>query len=73
MQEHAAEYRSRVVVFTGPIFGELDLAYRGVDIPMRFFSVAAFIHEGELAATGYVVGQSPQLAELPDPATARRH
>jgi hypothetical protein len=28
MQEHAAEYRSRVVVFTGPIFGELDPAYR---------------------------------------------
>jgi DMSO/TMAO reductase YedYZ molybdopterin-dependent catalytic subunit len=50
-----------------------DLLYRGVDIPVRFFSVAAFIHEGELAATGYVVGQSPQLAELPDCATARRH
>jgi DNA/RNA endonuclease G (NUC1) len=66
LQEHAAEYRSRIVVFTGPIFNELDPVYRGVDIPLRFFKVAALIHEGELAATGYVVDQSPQLADLPD-------
>jgi DNA/RNA endonuclease G (NUC1) len=66
LQEHAAQYRSRIVVFTGPIFSDLDPVYRGVDIPLRFFKVAAFIHEGELAATGYVVDQSPQLAELPD-------
>ncbi|WP_306922534.1 DNA/RNA non-specific endonuclease [Arthrobacter globiformis] len=66
LQEHAAQYRSRVVVFTGPIFSDTDPVYRGVDIPLRFFKVAAFIHEGELAATGYVVDQTPQLAELPD-------
>jgi endonuclease G len=66
LQEHAAQYRSRLVVFTGPIFSDLDPVYRGVDIPLRFFKVAVFIHEGELAATGYVVDQSPQLAELPD-------
>ncbi|MBD1543565.1 DNA/RNA non-specific endonuclease [Arthrobacter sp. IA7] len=66
LQEHAAQYRSRLVVFTGPIFSDLDPVYRGVDIPLRFFKVAAFIHEGELAATGYVVDQTPQLAELPD-------
>ncbi|TSE15753.1 DNA/RNA non-specific endonuclease [Arthrobacter sp. KBS0703] len=66
LQEHAAQYRSRIVVFTGPIFSALDPVYRGVDIPLRFFKVAAFIHQGELAATGYVVDQTPQLAELPD-------
>jgi endonuclease G len=54
------------VVFTGPIFSDLDPIYRGVDIPLRFFKVAAFIHQDELAATGYVVDQTPQLAELPD-------
>ena len=58
--------RRRLVVFTGPIFSDLDPVYRGVDIPLRYFKVAAFIHEGELAATGYVVDQTPQLAELPD-------
>ncbi|MFF2318192.1 DNA/RNA non-specific endonuclease [Arthrobacter sp. NPDC058097] len=66
LQEHAAQYRSRVVVFTGPIFSDHDPVYRGVDIPLRFFKVAVFIHEGELAATGYVVDQTPQLAKLPD-------
>ena len=64
--KHAADNRQRLVVFTGPIFGDLDPAYRGVDIPLRYFKVAVFIHEGELAATGYVVDQTPQLAELPE-------
>ncbi|MBT2550580.1 DNA/RNA non-specific endonuclease [Arthrobacter sp. ISL-65] len=66
LQQHAAQYRSRVVVFTGPIFSALDPVYRGVDIPLRFFKVAAFIHEGELAATGYVVDQTPELADIPE-------
>jgi hypothetical protein len=66
IQEHAAQYRSRVVVFTGPIFTDLDPVYRGVDIPLRFFKVAAFIHQGELAATGYVLDQTPQLADIPE-------
>jgi DNA/RNA endonuclease G (NUC1) len=66
LQEHAAQYCSRVVVFTGPIFSDRDPTYRGVDIPLRYFKVAAFIHQDELAATGYVVDQTPQLAQLPD-------
>lgn len=64
--DHAAVHSLRIVVFTGPIFSDLDPVYRGVDIPLRYFKVAVFIHQGELAATGYVVDQTPQLAELPD-------
>lgn len=64
--EHAADYGRRLIVFTGPIFGDNDPAYRGVDIPLLFFKVAAFLQDGELAATGYVVDQTPQLADLPD-------
>ena len=64
--EHAADYGQRLVVFTGPIFGENDPVYRGVDIPLLFFKVAVFLQDGELAATGYVVDQTPQLADLPD-------
>jgi hypothetical protein len=37
-----------------------------VDIPLCFFKVAAFLHHGELAATGYVVEQTPQLDDLPE-------
>jgi hypothetical protein len=54
------------VVFTGPIFSDIDPVYLGADIPLRYFKIAVFIHQGELAATGYVVDQTPQLAGLPD-------
>ena len=66
LQENAADNSRRIVVFTGPVFSENDPVYRGVDIPLRFFKVAAFLHHGELAATGYVVDQTPQLDDLPD-------
>jgi endonuclease G len=64
--EHAADYGRRLVVFTGPIFGVTDPVYRGMDIPLLFFKVAVFLQDGELSATGYVVDQTPQLADLPD-------
>lgn len=64
--EHAADYGRRLIVFTGPIFGDNDPVYRGADIPLLFFKVAAFLQHGQLAATGYIVDQTPQLAELPD-------
>ncbi|MFC9772554.1 MULTISPECIES: DNA/RNA non-specific endonuclease [unclassified Pseudarthrobacter] len=66
LQENAADNSRRIVVLTGPVFSEHDPVYRGVDIPLQFFKVAAFIHHGELAATGYVVDQTPQLDKLPD-------
>lgn len=69
--EHAADYARRIVVFTGPIFGDADPVYRGVDIPLLFFKVAAFLQNGELAATGYIVDQTPQLAEVPGIPQAR--
>lgn len=66
LQENAADNSRRLVVFTGPVFSSTDPVYRGVDIPLKFFKVATFLHYGELAATGYVVDQTPQLADLPD-------
>lgn len=66
LQENAADNSRRIVVFTGPIFGSSDPVYRGVDIPLKFFKVAVFLHHGEPAATGYVVDQTPELAHLPD-------
>jgi DNA/RNA endonuclease G (NUC1) len=66
LQNHAADVGRRLVVFTGPIFSNADPVYRGVEIPLRYFKVAVFLHQGELSAVGYVVDQTPQLAELPD-------
>lgn len=66
LQENAADNGRRLVVFTGPIFSDTDPVYRGVSIPLRYFKVAVFLHLGDLAATGYVVDQTPELANLPD-------
>jgi endonuclease G len=66
LQDNATDHSRRLTVFTGPIFSDTDPVYRGIDIPLQFFKVAAFLHHGNLAATGYVVDQTPQLADLPD-------
>ncbi|WP_307000441.1 DNA/RNA non-specific endonuclease [Arthrobacter sp. V1I7] len=66
LQDNAADNGRRLVVFTGPIFSDTDPIYRDVQIPLKFFKVAAFMHQGSLAATGYIVDQTPQLADLPD-------
>ncbi|GGI01406.1 DNA/RNA non-specific endonuclease [Arthrobacter liuii] len=59
LQNHAADNARRLVVFTGPIFSAVDPVYRGVEIPLRYFKVAVFLHQGELSAIGYVVDQAP--------------
>ncbi|WP_251024599.1 DNA/RNA non-specific endonuclease [Arthrobacter sp. ISL-65] len=64
---NAADYRRRLVVFTGPVFSDSDPVYRDVQIPLRFFKIAAFIHNATLAATGYIVDQTPVLPDLTRP------
>ena len=66
LQDNAADLGRRLIVFTGPMFGDTDPVYRGAQIPLKFFKVSAFMHNGSLAANGYVVDQTPQLADLPD-------
>ena len=66
LQDNAADNGRRLVAFTGPIFGNTDPVCCGVQIPLKFFKVAAFIHHGSLAATGYVMDQTRQLADLPE-------
>ena len=48
--DNAADNGRRLVVFTGPIFGDTDPTYRGVQIPLKFFKVAAFMPHGAIAA-----------------------
>ena len=72
--EHAQAYRQRLCVFTGPVLAGDDPPYRGVQIPRRFYKIAAWAspldHRVELAATGYVLDQTPELPDL-EAATAR--
>ncbi len=64
--QNAADHGRRLIVFTGPIFGDQEPMYRGVDIPLQYFKVAVFLESGSLAATGYIVDQTPQLKDIPD-------
>ncbi|QIY53957.1 DNA/RNA non-specific endonuclease [Streptomyces sp. RPA4-5] len=59
--DHAAGLDRKLAVLTGPVLHDSDPPYRGVQVPLRFWKVAAFLRDGALAATGYVLDQSPDL------------
>ncbi|MFF8275714.1 DNA/RNA non-specific endonuclease [Streptomyces lateritius] len=60
--EHATEFDRRMTVLTGPVLQDSDPPYRGVQVPLRFWKVVAFMQDGALAATAYVLDQSPDLS-----------
>lgn len=63
---HAETYDQRLSVFTAPVLAASDPSYRGVQIPRRFFKVAAWATSTPptLAATGYLLDQTPQLEDV---------
>ncbi|MEV7280389.1 DNA/RNA non-specific endonuclease [Streptomyces sp. NPDC093111] len=61
--EHAAEYDRKLVVLTGPVLQDADPPYRGIQVPLRFWKVVAFMQDGALASTAYVLDQSPDLSK----------
>lgn len=85
--EHARTQRQRLSVLTVPVLADDDRVYRGVQLPRRFWKIAAWAAPASrtdqaagvvddavvvLAATGYLLNQSPQLQELEQqPARAR--
>ncbi|MEE4588964.1 DNA/RNA non-specific endonuclease [Streptomyces sp. DSM 41602] len=61
--DHAEDFDRKLTAFTGPVLEDSDPPYRGVQVPLRFWKVAAFMHDGDLAATAYVLDQSPDLTK----------
>ncbi|MFE0377103.1 DNA/RNA non-specific endonuclease [Streptomyces inhibens] len=64
--DNAARFDRKLAVLTGPVLHDSDPPYRGVQVPLRFWKVAAFIQDGALAATAYVLDQSPDLTRDAD-------
>ncbi|MFE2556988.1 DNA/RNA non-specific endonuclease [Streptomyces sp. NPDC059352] len=60
--DHAAEFDRKLTVLTGPVLQDSDPPYRGLQVPLRFWKVAAFLQDGALAASAYVLDQSPDLS-----------
>ncbi|MBW5482773.1 DNA/RNA non-specific endonuclease [Streptomyces bambusae] len=59
--DHAAEFDRKLTIMTGPVLHDSDPPYRGIQVPLRFWKVAAFVQGGQLASTGYILDQSPDL------------
>ena len=64
LQEHAATFDRKLAVFAGPVLDPADPPYRGIQIPLRFWKVVAFVQDGALAATGYILDQTPLVDDL---------
>ncbi|WP_414635202.1 DNA/RNA non-specific endonuclease [Arthrobacter ipis] len=58
---HASQFDARISVFTGPVLDADDLPYRGIQIPRKFWKIAAWTMDGRLAAAGFLLDQSPLL------------
>jgi endonuclease G len=63
--QNAREDDMRISVITGPFLREDDPVYFGVQVPVAFWKVIAFIHDRtrELTATGYSISQEDHLGE----------
>ena len=64
VMDHAGDFDRKLIVFAGPVLDPADPPYRGIQVPLRFWKVVAFVQDGVLAATGYLLDQSPQLHDL---------
>lgn len=60
--DHAATFDRKLSVFTGPVLHDSDPPYRGIKVPLRFWKVAAFLQDGGLACTAYILDQTPDLS-----------
>jgi endonuclease G len=64
LQEHADAFDRKLVVLAGPVLDAADPPYRDIQVPLRFWKVVAFVQDGALAATGYLLDQTPMGDDL---------
>ena len=60
--QNAGTFDRKLAVFAGPVLDPDDPPYRGIQIPLRFWKVVAFVQDGALAATGYILDQTPLVS-----------
>lgn len=59
------EEKLKVSVFTGPVFSDDDVPYRGVLLPLQFWKIAALVKSnGKLSVSGYMLSQKEFLAGI---------
>lgn len=62
LEDHVLSYAEttdrRIAVFTAPVLDDDDPPYRGIRVPLRFWKIAAWREDDELAAAGFLLDQS---------------
>ena len=62
---NAARKDLKITVFTGPVFREDDVVYRGLQIPEEFWKVVAMVNpSGDLHATAYLLSQRELIEDF---------
>ena len=74
LEDHVLTYAQttdqHLSVFTGPVLAPEDPTYRGIQLPRRFYKIAAWTTNPtpdaphHLSATAYVLDQTPQLDDI---------
>ena len=72
IQRHADTFDRKLAVFAGPVLDPRDPPYRGIRVPLRFWKMVAFVQDGALAATGYLLDQTPLVTTSARPSTGGR-
>jgi endonuclease G, mitochondrial len=55
----------KVSVFTGPIFSEKDMDYRGILLPLQFWKMAAMVKsDGKMSVTAYLLSHKDFLDDM---------
>jgi endonuclease G len=63
--DNAGAENLKISVFTGPVFGDHDRVYRGVQLPEEFWKVVTMVREdGRLHATAYLLTQADLLTDF---------
>lgn len=63
--QNTRKWRERVTVFSGPVFGDSDLLYRGVRIPLSYWKIIAFLSDDlKPSASAYMIDQARELTSL---------
>jgi endonuclease G len=66
---YARAHEQRISVFTGPVLASDDVVYRGIQIPRRFWKIAAWttLDDSEvhtLCTAGFIMDQGPSLDDI---------
>lgn len=61
LEDNAVADRERIIVFTGPVFGDDDPEYRYVRVPRSFWKIVVFVQDDQLRATAVRASQEALL------------